>query len=51
MAVKMSPLTRKENATPIFKKLVKKDRDRYLLLLAPGSVVGITSKKADVHNV
>ena len=51
MADKMSPLTRKENAAPMFKKLMKKDSDRYPLLLAPGTVVGITSKKADVHNV
>ena len=35
----------------MFKKLMKKDSDRYPLLLAPGTVVGITSKKADVHNV
>ena len=51
MADKMSPLTRKENAAPMFKKLMKKDSDRYPLLLAPGTVVGITSKKADIHKV
>jgi len=51
MAVKISPLTRKENAAPIFKNIIKKDSDQYLLLLPPGSVISITSKKADIHKV